>query len=79
MALTGTEAQLANAIVAQLKTINPELTGDAEADAIQVWTLIANALIPHLVTNIQVATTTTGVSAGVTSGPSSAPTTGTGT
>jgi len=79
MALVGSEALMAAAVVAQLKALNPEITGDAEAALLDYWTKISKGIIDTIVANAVISTLTIGVAAGVTSGGATAPTTGTGT
>lgn len=54
-------AGCANAIVTQLKTGNPDISGQVETDLIASWTSICQGLITHITTSAVVNTTVTGV------------------
>lgn len=69
---------MATQIVNALKTLNPELVGDAETQSLSQWTQICNSSILHLVAQILVSAT---VAPGIPTagGPTSQVTTGPGT
>lgn len=75
MALSGSGSTWATSVVNALKTLNPEITGQAETDLLAQWEKVWTASATHVVSNTAViVTSVSGVTPG---GGASGPGTGT--